>query len=1136
MTDRRFFLIFLINFGEIKHIIFRFILMKKFTLLVLLSVLSYSFTFAIQDKIELATSKSQQELVVVDRSTTEIVLYNSISSISLEDIETKGGNFIELKSFGYYKNTQVGAPQLPMLSKLIEIPHGASVDVAILSYDEEVINLSDYGFLNQIQPIQQSYSKSDDPNNYPFDINTSIYNTNNIYANELAHITFIGESRGVRIGNLKINPFSYNPQTNELTIKNNLSIEISFRNADLQLTKSKKQQYYSPAFSSVFSNMISVKQVPTKDGIVDYGPVKYIIVSDRMFETTLDPFIAWKTKKGFNVIEAYTDDIGTSTADIKTYLQDQYENPSDGVTPSYVLFVGDMAQIPAWNSTNAGDGGTDHITDLYYCEYTGDYIPEVYYGRFSANSVAELTPQIEKTIEYERFEMADPSFLNEVVLVAGVDAGAAPSFGNGQINYGMNEYFNAAHGFTAVHDYLYQSTSAISSDDNAAPAAIKQNVSDGVGFVNYTAHCDWDGWVDPSFTVGSDISNLTNDGKYSLMIGNCCRSSRFNTTSNGGTCFAEEIMRAENAGVIGYIGGSDYTYWSEDFYWGTGVDQIGITAANANSHTYANTSLGAYDASFHENGEAASDWYVTSGQLMFIGNIAVTEGGTGFVHYYWEIYHLMGDPSLMTYYTVPTVITSTYSNSVPVGVNNLSVDTDAPGSYVAISKDGVLLDAQIADANGNITLNFTAFSSTGTADLVVTKQNRAPYIGTLVIVAGTEPPVADFVADQTVIWEDETVNFTDLSSQGPTSWAWTFGDGGNSDIQHPSHIYTTAGTYTVILHSYNGNGDDIEEKMAYITVNAMTEAPVVDFIADQTVVNVAQNVVFTDLSTLLPTAWTWDFGDGTATSSDQNPSHTYASSGFYTVSLTAENSVGPNTETKIDYIEVVLEDYCDATSTGITFENIENVTFRTINNDSGSDGYSDYTSISTDVIKGDIYAFSVSYDKNYSSDEVLVWIDWNRNHIFEEVEKHIVANGSGENSPYTFDITVPANASLGLTRMRVRLHDTSDGANDTPCGDSSYGEVEDYSVEIITGSDVSINKLSTNLINIYPNPAEQFIILESELEEYTFKIISIDGRVLLNGNADSKKRTIDVSGLNTGVYSIVINNSDNQIIKKLVIR
>ena len=60
-------------------------------------------------------------------------------------------------------------------------------------------------------------------------------------------------------------------------------------------------------------------------------------------------------------------------------------------------------------------------------------------------------------------------------------------------------------------------------------------------------------------------------------------------------------------------------------------------------------------------------------------------------------------------------------------------------------------------------------------------------------------PVANFSGSPTSGTEPLTVNFTDLSTGSITSWAWTFGDGGTSTAQNPSHTYTSAGTYTVAL-------------------------------------------------------------------------------------------------------------------------------------------------------------------------------------------------------------------------------------------------------------------------------------------------------------------------------------------------
>ena len=165
------------------------------------------------------------------------------------------------------------------------------------------------------------------------------------------------------------------------------------------------------------------------------------------------------------------------------------------------------------------------------------------------------------------------------------------------------------------------------------------------------------------------------------------------------------------------------------------------------------------------------------------------------------------------------------------------------------------------------------------------------------------PPVADFSATPTNGPAPLNVNFTDLSTNTPSAWAWTFGDGGTSSAQNPSHTYVGAGTYTVSLTATNSFGSDIETKTGYITVTSGGSAPVADFSATPTIGTAPLGVTFTDLSTNTPSGWAWTFGDG-ASAATQSPSHAYAAAGLYTVSLTATNAFGSDTETKVDYISV----------------------------------------------------------------------------------------------------------------------------------------------------------------------------------------------------------------------------------------
>jgi len=173
---------------------------------------------------------------------------------------------------------------------------------------------------------------------------------------------------------------------------------------------------------------------------------------------------------------------------------------------------------------------------------------------------------------------------------------------------------------------------------------------------------------------------------------------------------------------------------------------------------------------------------------------------------------------------------------------------------------------------------------------------------------GCPVPVADFSADNTTITEGDSVNFTDLSTNNPDTWAWTFAGGtpGTSTQQNPTVTYYTAGTYTVTLTASNSCGSDTETKVGYITVEPPCQPTVADFSASATTIYEGDSVNFTDLSTNNPYAWDWTFAGGTpSTSTQQNPTVTYYTAGTYAVTLTATNACGSDTETKVDYITVL---------------------------------------------------------------------------------------------------------------------------------------------------------------------------------------------------------------------------------------
>ncbi|WP_062265737.1 DUF3344 domain-containing protein [Methanoculleus bourgensis] len=156
-------------------------------------------------------------------------------------------------------------------------------------------------------------------------------------------------------------------------------------------------------------------------------------------------------------------------------------------------------------------------------------------------------------------------------------------------------------------------------------------------------------------------------------------------------------------------------------------------------------------------------------------------------------------------------------------------------------------------------------------------------------------PVAAFKAEPISGDAPLTVAFTDEST-GAATWSWDFGDNTTSAEQNPSHTYEAPGTYTVTLTVANTAGSD--SATATITVTEPSgPAPVANFTANVTSGNVPLTVRFTDASTGAD-SWYWAFGDG-ATSTEQNPVHTYTQVGRFTVTLTVANTAGSSSATGV---------------------------------------------------------------------------------------------------------------------------------------------------------------------------------------------------------------------------------------------
>jgi hypothetical protein len=590
--------------------------------------------------------------------------------------------------------------------------------LSFLNRNQLTLNKTDAQLKNQLIPAQFSVSKSDNPALIPFEKKAALYSENAFTGGELFSVEEVGIMRAVRVFRFDFEPISYNPVTGELQITNNAYVKVSFVNPDLQATQALMDKTGSYEYDQLYQKTFYNWTEPTRLNVNRY-PTKMLILCPPNYTDELQPFVDWKIQQGIRVTVTTVGTGGTvanTTTAIASYMANVWSAATaQDPAPTYLLIVGDTSTTGDNIIANTGAAGS-HPTDLTYVRLNGtDYLPEMYYGRFSVASATELTNIVNKSITFEKTQMPDLSYLGKVVMIAGADASYATTYGNGQINYGTTHYFNATNGLTS-NTYLYPAS-------ETSDAAIIANANEGRGYMNYTAHGSTTSWADPTFTV-SDVNAMTNTGKYGVMVGNCCVTNQFTTS----VCFGESIIRKANAGGVVYIGGTNNTYWDEDYWWGIGYK----TPIQSTAHAYNASTLGAYDAMFHTHSEAFTNWATTVGEINVMGNSAVEQSTSSRKPYYWEIYSIMGDPSLMPYMKVPTVNTATFPSTILIGQTSITINATAY-SRVSLTMNGTIYGTDFVPASGSLTLPITAFSNVGTATLVITAQNKITRIESITI-------------------------------------------------------------------------------------------------------------------------------------------------------------------------------------------------------------------------------------------------------------------------------------------------------------------------------------------------------------------------------------------------------------------
>ena len=354
--------------------------MKKTSLLIAAVGLLISVQAFGQGRIDFGKASSTQQCVnVSDNGFTATFSFNNLIA---NEVQTEKGMFSNITMEGTYPSGNIGEPSLPAVHQLIAVPIGTqNASAKVVSYSITEYKLSDFG-IGRLMPQQPSVRKNQKPEDIQFAYNEKAYASKDYTQRNLVDFEIRGTMRGIQVGSLTINPVTYNPAKGSVMVYNDIVVEISYGTYDKATAYNEFARTFSPYFAGIYDMMFN-----WRDDVYDehpdlwQTPVKMLVIADRMFEETMQEWIAWKTIKGFYLDVYYTDQIGTTASAIRSFIQEEYAKDA----PTFVIIFGDTEQVPA----SAIGSHSECVTDLYYSSVDDDDFPDIYHSRMCAETVEQ---------------------------------------------------------------------------------------------------------------------------------------------------------------------------------------------------------------------------------------------------------------------------------------------------------------------------------------------------------------------------------------------------------------------------------------------------------------------------------------------------------------------------------------------------------------------------------------------------------------------------------------------------------------------------------------------------------------------------------------------------------------------------
>ncbi len=632
---------------------------------------------------------------VLEKSSIGMTMRIGVDKLRYSTYELGGKEFTRfyLRDRGMGEINEVGKPNLPAIRRFIEVPYGAEVSYEIVSFHKKEISMKEEGILHPIMPSYPPVPKIKGARP-KLVIDKALYKTDAYWPKNIVSIKKAGIVRGHNLYMVEFFPVRYNPVKGKLEVIKDITLKINYSGGNAGYTTNKIQNKYSPFFEQNLSKKV-----------INYGvfeskanpnlPVVYLIITPTALLDSLQNFITWKREMGYHVhVATIPDSIPSGdTLTVKQYIQDAYNNWTS--PPTFVLLVGDVAQIGNWWS----DQADNPANDLGYALLDGnDYFPDVYVGRFSATTDSMVGVIARKVITYEKTLWGqDTLWAQKAFFIASADNG------NHQTAEGTHLYcMNIVRNYGMIADSLFAYYTS------GAPTIITNTINDGRALVTYSGHGSETGWADYSdlqYSVSDIYSNLTNGVKTPFEQTYACLTGSYANTDE---CYQEAWQRAPDKGAAAAFGSSVTSLWDED-----DILQRRM---------------------FDEIFDSGYVWVmgaINAAKMDFYAHYGDNTGNVGTLRYFQQ-YNLFGDPSMYIYTHVPYEFSVSHALTIPFGTVNFNVSVsdvngNVQGALVSAVQNGNLLDAKYTDATGVATLTLSV-TTPDTVYITVTGYNHKPSV------------------------------------------------------------------------------------------------------------------------------------------------------------------------------------------------------------------------------------------------------------------------------------------------------------------------------------------------------------------------------------------------------------------------